>query len=103
MYPENWFALSMLQFTMVYKIIEEGLEVLPTVCPINHSSSSSPQSQIIQPTEDDDKKVSNNISTKRSSYRATVTTTVSKQMKPWHTSVHLMVMFLMARPIQVSY
>lgn len=71
MYPENWFALSMLQHAMAYKALEESFDSLTSL--------------IINSGEND---VANEPC-------------VSLNFAPWRTAVQLMVMFLMSRALQV--
>lgn len=104
MYPENWFALTMLQHAMVYKIVEEAFEVLrsfpPTSSPApattaaDSSSSSTHQSST---TLVDPQVQSTNPLTRASSSVGML----SPVLHVWRTAVQFMVMFLMSRALQV--
>lgn len=94
MYPENWFALCMLQHAIVYKMVEEAFPFLVT-CTISTDPRIT-HANLIAPN-------SNRMSFKgffsRSSY--VVAGILTPYSTLWRSIVHLMVMFLMSRALQV--
>ena len=90
MYPENWFALSMLQYAIVYKVVEESFDLLSTLAVLsankaNPSSGGGGGSASLQSNGADAENIDDQLAV----------------AKPWHTAVQLMVMFLTCRALQV--
>eukprot|EP00026_Physarum_polycephalum_P000045 Phypoly_transcript_00045.p1 GENE.Phypoly_transcript_00045~~Phypoly_transcript_00045.p1 ORF type:complete len:1883 (+),score=230.21 Phypoly_transcript_00045:40-5688(+) len=78
MYPENWFALSMLQYAMVYKAVEESFDSLSSLS-IKVHTPKSPSKLVAESAEP-----------------------IVGGVKPWRTAVRLMVMFLTCRALQLE-